>query len=164
MTPFQALRPVLLLGPTLLVAACSSWFGAPQTTRDLGDRLQTRLTPDITAGQVALERLPDGARVTIVEQSLFPGGGAQLDDKGRAVITRLIQGLLAPNLLQIEVADSAATPAALQGARAGAVTQYFSDYGLGSVVQTVAPAETVPVGPAGSSLPGMTITVSLNAG
>ena len=63
---------------------------------------------------MTLEKLPDGTRVTIAEQSLYPNGKTELDDTGRSVLTNVIEALLEPALLQIAVADSPATPAGLQ--------------------------------------------------
>jgi hypothetical protein len=160
MMRFQAGRLAVLLSPMLLAVACSSWPGAEPAAQDLGQRLQARLAPDIAAGRATLEQLPDGARVTLVDQSLFPGGGAQLDDAGRDVLTRVIQGLLAPRILRIVVAESPTTQADLQDAQTGAVTQYFQDYGLGSVLQPATPQPGTPPGSVGAAPQGLTITVS----
>lgn len=153
MTCFQAGRFSLTFGPVLLVAACASWCGSSGTAQDLGDRLQARLAPDIAAGRVVVDRLPDGTRVTVREPILVANRAMALDDTGRMVLTHVIQGLIDPSLLRIEVADSPAAPT---------VTQYFADYGLGQALQPAAPQQ---VGPPGSPTApqGLTITVRVIA-
>lgn len=147
----------------LLIVACSSSPGIGPTAQDLGQRLQVRLAPDISAGRATLDRLPDGARVTLVDQSLFPGGGAQLDDTGRDVLTRVIQSLLDPRILRVVVAESPAPQADLQDAQTGAVTQYFQEYGLGSVLQPATPQQGMAPGSVGAAPQALTITVSIRS-
>jgi hypothetical protein len=153
---------VAFLGPMLLVAACSSSSGRDRTAQELGYRLQTQLVPDIAAGQAVLERLPDGTRVTLSEQALFPGGKAELDDKGRYVLASVIEGLVDPRLLRIEVEASPATPVSLQAAHVRAVTQYFKDYQLGPALQESTIPQGMPSEAMGAAAPqGLTITVTI---
>ena len=70
MMRFQAGRLVALFVPMLFVVACTS--SGNNSVANLGQRMQVLLAPDIAAGRVGLEQLPDGARVTLPEQSLFP--------------------------------------------------------------------------------------------
>jgi hypothetical protein len=154
MTCFQAGRFALTFGPVLLVAACASWCGSSGTAQDLADRLQTRLAPDIAAGRVALDRLPDGTRVTMREPIVVPSGAMALNDTGRMVLTHVIEGLVDPSLVQIEIADSPATPT---------VTQYFDDYGLGQTLQPAAPQQVGPPGSGPAASQGLTITVRVIA-
>jgi hypothetical protein len=160
MMRIQAGRVALLLSPMLLVAACSTLSGQARTTQVLDDRLEARLTPDIAAGRVTLERLPDGARVTLVEQSLFPVGGTDLTDNGRDVLTRVVQALVEPSLVRIEVAQSPATPAGLPDSRVQSVTRFFTDVGLAAVLQPSAPDQATPPVSTDTTPPGLTITVS----
>ena len=102
--------------------------------------LQARLAPDISAGRVALDRLPDGARVTLADPDLFASGGTALGNSGQVVLTGVIQGLVDPSLLRIAVTGSAAMQGDGQGAQTQAVTQYFDEYGLGQALQSSAPA------------------------
>jgi hypothetical protein len=153
---------VALLGPTLLVGACAS-SGIHRSAQDLGQRLQTQLAPDIAAGQATLEPLPDGARVTLTEPSLFPSGGTELDDKGRFVLASVIEGLLEPRILQIQLAESPATSVGSQAARVRAVTQYFEDYGLGPALRPPVPQEEAAPGSVGAPPPGMTITIGIQS-
>jgi hypothetical protein len=141
------------LGSVLSIAACGSWWGPPDTAQDLGDRLQARLAPDIAAGRVALDRLPDGARVTLADQTLFASGGTALGGAGQTVLTGVIQGLIDPSLLRIAITDSAAAQGDGQGAQTQAVTQYFDEYGLGRTLQ--------PPGTGDASPQGLAITIRI---
>ncbi len=161
MVRFQAGRLALSLSPMLLIAGCASFSGIGCTAQVLEDRMQTQLKSDIAAGQVTLEQLPDGTRVTIVEQSLYPDGRTELDDKGRNVLTKVIQALLNPALLQIAVADLPATQADLQGPRVQSVTQYFKDAGLEPALQPPAPQQETAPDSAGTAAQGLTITVKI---
>jgi hypothetical protein len=92
---------------------------------------------------------------------LFPAGSAQLDDRGRLVLTHVIQALIEPSLVTIAVADASDS---LQGARAQAVSDYFRDHMLGQqLVPGQAPA-VVPVGAVGTPGQGATITVNVVSG
>ena len=102
----------------LLFAGCAG----ERSPRDLGDRLQTELAPELASGDVTLQRLPDGARVTLGDQMLFPAGGTELNDRGRFVLASLAEGLLAPPLLLVDVSGPAEP---LPRARAGAIAQYL---------------------------------------
>jgi hypothetical protein len=156
---FHARRFVLC--PLLLVAACAS--GQQQTTQLLGNRLQERLSSDITAGRTALQPLPDGARVTLVDPNLFQNGGNELNDNGRDVLASITEGLLDPSLMQIAVDDTSPPtgPIGWQPARASAVNQYFTDYGLGGTLQPPAPAQPIPAGAVAPAPAGVAITISV---
>jgi hypothetical protein len=157
MKRFQAGRRVAVLGSLLLVAACSC---GNNSVANLDERLQLRLAPDIAAGRAGLEQLPDGARVTFPEQTLFPLGRTELDDRGRFVLASFIQGLLDPAILRIDVAEPTTSTSYIQGARARAVRDYFVDYGLGpSLVPAAAPA-----GSTDSAPQNLAITVSVIPG
>jgi hypothetical protein len=137
----------ILLGSLLLTAACSS--GTP--TPDLNARLQARLAPQIATNQAAVQQLPDGSQVLLIDQSLFADGGAQLNDKGQYILASVIEGLLEPRLLRIEITDQP-TSAYLQNARIQAVTQYFADYGLAPTLQP-------PSAPIAATPPGTIIAI-----
>jgi flagellar motor protein MotB len=145
-----------IFSPMLLAAACSS-SPVERSAQELGYRLQAHLAPDIAGGGAVLEQLPDGARVTLGEQALFPSGSTELDDKGRYVLASVIEALLAPRLLRIEVAESGTGPVGLQAARAQAVTRYFEEYGLGPALQVSA----TPSGSVGAAPQELTITVRI---
>jgi len=161
MRHFRAAGLAALLGPMLLVGACSS-SGVGRSAQGLGQRLQTQLAPDITAGQVVLEQLPDGAQVTLTDQSLFPNGGTELSDQGRYVLASVIEGLLEPRITRVEVAGSSSEGyVGLQAARTRAVTQYFEDYGLGPTLLPAVSQQEMPPGAASSAPQGLTITVRI---
>ena len=151
-SPAWRLLPLLCL-PALL-AAC----GGDRDPSLLTGRLQTQLTSEIANGHVAVQPLPNGSQVTLTDQSLFPNGGAQLDARGRYVLASFIEGLLDPNILQIGLASSPATPPALQQARVQAVRQFFEEYFLGPFLQ---PPGSPPVAAASG---GTTITVTIVPG
>ena len=163
MKRFHPGRLALTLSPMLLIVGCASSSGIGRTAQVLENRMQIQLRSDIAAGRVTLEPLPDGTRVTIAEQSLYPTGQTELDDTGRSVLTNVIQALLNPALLQIAVADSPATPVGLQGPRVESVTQYFKDAGLEPALQPAAPPQETPAEPAGTAPQGLTITVKVIA-
>jgi len=146
MMRFQAWCPAVRLSPMLLVVACSSAPCVGPATQDLGQRLQIELAPDISTGRATLQQLPDGARVTLVDRSLFAGDGSQLTNGGYVVLTRVIQGLLDPRILQITMAESPTPQPAMQGVQTGAMTQYFQAYGIATVTQP-APVGAGPQGP-----------------
>jgi outer membrane protein OmpA-like peptidoglycan-associated protein len=115
------LRASVSVAQLVLLLGCAS----ERSPQDLSDRLQVELSPEIASGGVTLERLQDGARVTLPDQMLFQTGGAELDARGRYVLTSLVQALLAPPLLQVDIAGPAGTPMPLQQARVRAVTEFL---------------------------------------
>jgi hypothetical protein len=155
---FQTGRRIALFCSLLAVVACAS---GNNSAANLGQRMQVLLAPDIASGRAGLEQLPDGARVTLPQQSLFPTGRSELDDKGRFILASVIQGLLEPGILRIDIAAAPGTPVGLQTAQAQAVTQYFVDYGLGPSLQPSAPQQDMPPGSVSTPPPGLTITVSI---
>jgi hypothetical protein len=159
MIRFQAGRLAALLGPMVLLAACGG-SGVNHATRDLEDRLQTRLGPDISAGQAVLQPLPAGARVTLPDPTEFTSGGAELSDKGRDVLASTIQGLLDPSLMRIEVADTAVAPDGPRSTRVQAVRQYFLAYGLGPSLQP--PGQPPAMQPASAGPPATGLAVTIN--
>jgi hypothetical protein len=159
MMRFQTGRLVALFGQVLFVVACTS--SGNNSVAHLGQRMQVLLAPDIAAGRAGLDQLPDGALVTLPQQSLFPIGRAELDDKGRFILASVIQGLLDPGILRIQIADAAGTPVGLQTAQARAVTEFFVDYGLGPALQPSVAPQDLPPGSVGAAPPGVIITVSV---
>jgi hypothetical protein len=149
-------RSALLLSPLLLVAACASaeFHGS---NRQVANRLQVRLRPDIAAGSAQVQRTPGSARVTIADQSLFPKGGTELDDNGRLILARVIEGLLDPHIMRVDVMDSPTAPGYVQSGRVEAVRQFFRENGLGAAL----PPPTATVAPAGAAPQQLTITVSV---
>jgi hypothetical protein len=135
----------------LLATACVSRPNTDATANELTRRLDTRLAPEIAAGRVTVQRLPDGALVVFSDGVVFPTNGV----KGRFAIASVIQGLLAPSLLRIEVSGPSSAPGSVPDAQARAVTSFFEDYGISaSPLSTLAPE---PSPGAGGS--GVTITI-----
>jgi hypothetical protein len=165
MRRFRFRRLAVLFSPMLLVAGCAS--GSPHDVQELGDRMQIQLAPEIADGRVGLQRLPDGAQVTLTDRALFPNGSATLDSRGRYVLASVIEGLLAPPLLQIDVTEAPGTPPSLQQARALAVTQYLREYEVAPELQYATLQQGMPA--AGGTVagdaaaPGTAITVTLIA-
>jgi len=159
MMRFQAGRCVAALAPLFLLAACA---GEPSATQMLNSRMSARLAPEIEAGQIAVAPLPAGSQIAISDETLFAPGSGKLDDRGQRTLTYLIQALLEPSILTIQVNDASDS---LSGARAAAVMDYFTYHRLGAQVlpSTDAPG-TVPVGPVGTPVQGTTITVSVVPG
>ncbi len=150
-TLFRALMGSLVLA----VTACSSTPSPDTIANDLMERLNVRLATEIASGRAAVQRLPDGARVTLADGTVFSVSGVTLDDKGRYTVASVIEALLAPRLLQIEVAGSAAASAPIQESQAGAVAKFFHDYGIDAT--SVPPL--APEAPPGVGVPVLTITI-----
>jgi len=154
--PRNKLRLALQLLAVLALAACSSL--QTQATQDLNARLQQRLAPDIAAGRAIVEPLPDGARITLVEQVLYPRGGSVMDEQGVNVLTGIVQSLVDPSLLQITIAGSPGTPEYVRAARRRAVQEELAPAMLGNAMQPgLAP-------PDNAAAPGPTITIKVVAG
>jgi hypothetical protein len=136
----------VLLAPVLVLAACAS----PQqrTARLLDQRLETLLQPDIAAGRAVVQLLPGAARVTLLDTSLFPVGTMALDDKYPDVRADMVEGLLDPSLMRVQVTDTSALPQDQKDARVRNIGEYFTANGLGLVLNDAEPAraETPPAG------------------
>ena len=122
------------LGPLLLLAGCGG------TAAQLDARMQHSLAPQIGQHQAGVQRLPDGTQVTLADDALFAPGSAVLTVQGQFILASVIEGLMAPRVMAIEVTPSAAASAALQQARVAAVRQFFTDYMLGPQLQAAAGA------------------------
>jgi hypothetical protein len=157
---YRAGRLAVLLSTMFLAVACAS-SGVNRSAQNLGQRLQVQLAPDAMAAGAVLERLPYGARITIPEQALFANGGTELDDNGRYVLASVIEGLLDPRILRIEVAEAPEAGVGLQGARERAVTEYFQDYGLGQTLEPAIPQQAIEPGSVSATPQGLTITVNV---
>lgn len=147
-------RIAVLLSPILLLAGCG---GLPGRATQLSDRFQTQLQPELASGQAGLVRLPDGACVTLADRALFNGGSAELSDKGRYALASVMQSLLAPRLLEVDVSEPATTSTTLQQARVNAVTQFLQEWQLAPPLQFPITVQAIP-----TAVPqAMAITVRL---
>ena len=156
----HARRLAVLLSPLLLVTACG-WSGQQHTARVLNDRLQFLLARDIAAGKAAVQPMPDGARVTLLGTSAFPTDTNALAGEYPATRAKVIEALLDPKLMRIQLADTSALPADQRAERVQNVAQYFQDFGLGSTLVPAAPSQTMPQALAGPAPSGLTITISV---
>lgn len=152
-------RLAVLLSPLFLLTACGS--SQPRTTRLLNERLSYQLAPNIAAGNVALQALPDGARVTLLSRQAFEDNVTVLTDKFPSTRASVIEALLDPSLMSIQLADTSALPPDQKQERINNVAHYFHDYGLGSTLQPVAPPQAMPPASAGPAPAGLTITISV---
>jgi len=160
--PNLAGRLTRLLIPLLFLAACGGDHGLHRTTRLLNNRLQEQLAPDIGAGAASLQPLPNGARVTLLDNtSRFPNDVDTLAGKHREVQASVIEGLLDLSLIRIALADTSALPPEQQEIRVRNVTRYFQDNGLGLTLLPEAPPPPIPPGSPAAAPGGLTITVLL---
>lgn len=159
MNRFRASCFACLFSSLLWMSACGSDFD--QTRQDLDKRMNTQLAPDIAANRVALELLPDGERVTLVDPSLFSGGGTKMNSQGQEVLVAFIHALLEPRIYTLQVEDTRDTRRMQEGARATAVEQYLSEVGFGSQLQPYPPAQEILTDGVGTPPPGVELTVRL---
>jgi hypothetical protein len=137
-----------LLISLVSLAACES--GQQHTERLLDYRLHDRLGVDVSAGRAVVEKVPGGDRVTLLGPSSFPSDKSALDDQTPDVRANVIEGLLDPSLMRVQLADSAALPANQRETRVANVSQFFTANGLGGVL---VPADAAtPAGPAGLAI------------
>ena len=143
------------LAPLLLLAACGP---SPQqhTVRLLNDRLQQQLAPDIAAGTAVLQPTPDGAQVTLLGSSLFPADPRNLGQQPTDVRADVVEALLDPKLMRVQVTDNAPLPPYQQDTRVRNVMRYFADNGMSPVLGY----DQAP--PPGSVPPGLAITISVH--
>ena len=163
MTRHRIAGLAVLLGPAVLAAGCST-STVQRRSAEQTNRFQVLLAPQIVRGQVAVEPLPDGARVVLPEALLFPPGSAELDDGGRYLLASVVEGLLAPPLLRIDVAAAPGASPALQQAREQSVTAFMQAFQAGPAMepreleQTLAPS---PAAPATGAANAMSISVAV---
>jgi len=148
-------RIIVILIPLLLLGACGS--AQQRTTRLLDQRLRDRLAPDIAAGRAVVQDVPDGVRVTLLESSLFPTDAKALDNQASDVRASVVEGLLDPRLMRMQVADTSALPPDQQDIRVDNVRQYFVANWLGSVLVPPDPAGAA----AGAAPAGLAITIGV---
>jgi hypothetical protein len=161
----HARRLAVLLSPLVLAAGCAP-SGQQHTTQVLNQRLFAHLAPAIVLGQVALQPLPDGARVTLLGSSRFPREVRASDLRDTGVPASVVEALLDPRLMRIEVADTSALPDTQRVDRVRDARQYFAAYGLGQTLTAAAPLPPPPrasAGPvvAGPVPAGLVLTISV---
>jgi hypothetical protein len=150
-------RFAALLCPVLLLAACGDG-SSQRTARLLDQRLETRLAPEISAGRAIVQPLSDGARVTLRDPTMFANNADALDNRENDVRARVVEALLDPSLMRVQVADTSTLPDAQRGSRVSNVVQYFVANGL---AQTLQPTEPLQSASAGSAPEGLTLTIGV---
>src|SRR3954464_9338847 len=100
----SALGAIAAFGPLILLGACGS--DQQRSVDMLNRRLQTTLKPEIADNRVALQPQPDGATVTLLDSARLPDDAGAMDNRVRDPRASLIEGLLAPSLMQLFVADT----------------------------------------------------------
>jgi hypothetical protein len=157
----------VLLCLLLALGACGQSSGEQRATSLLDERLQVTLAPDIAAGNAALQPLQNGAQVTLLGTAQYPPGARAEDVNGRDVRADVVEGLLDPRLIRIQVGDTSVLSDYQRDARVRDMTQYLQTYGLeptlqpAAPLQSAAPVQVVPVGSAGGVPAGLTITISV---
>ncbi len=152
----SAVRLALLLGPLVWLTSCAS--DKQRTVDLLNTRLQATMGVEIAANRVALQPQPDGATVTLLDSSLLPDDVGALDNRGRDPRASLIQGLLDPSLIRMQVADNAPQPAEVRATRVRNFVDYLQEYRLGGIVQ----ATDVPDAPPDAASPaGLAVTIHI---
>jgi hypothetical protein len=149
-------RHAIVLTPLILLAACGSGSSYQHSTRLLDQRLNASLAADVAAGRATVQTLPDGDRVVLLGPSSFPADAKALDDQTPDVRANVIEALLDPSLMRVQVADTSTLPAYQRDFRVRNVAQYFVANGLGAVL--VPPgSEAAPV-----DATGLVLTIRLD--
>jgi len=131
-------RMAAAFGSILLVTGCAGL--QQETVRQLNARMQIGLAPQVAQQQAGVQGLKDGTQIMLAEDTLFAPGSAVLSARGQFILASVIEGLMAPPLMQIEVTPSAATSPYLRQARVAAVRQFFTEYALGPQLVASGPA------------------------
>jgi hypothetical protein len=143
------IRHAVILTSLILLAACASGTQNQRTTQLLDRRLTASLATDVAAGRATVQALPDGDRVTLLGASPFPTDAKALDDQRPDVRANVIQALLDPTLMRVQVADTSTLPDYQRDMRVRNVTQYFVANGLEPVLIPAAGPDAAPVGTSG---------------
>jgi len=157
--PLQHRFGIVACGLGLLVSACASGSGSSSSAHELTQRLNAQLAPDIAAGRASVQSMSDGARVVLSDPSLFPGGATELDARGQYVVASVIQGLLAPRLMLIQVAHEPMYAGETGEARASSVARFFADYNINTSLGPSVPGQGSPPGPPQPTASGTMITI-----
>jgi hypothetical protein len=130
-------RHVTVLIPLILLAACGS-SGPQQTARLLDQRLNASLVKEVAAGRATVQTIDGGNRVTLLGLQSY-ATDPKTDGQDPDARAELIEALLDPSLMQVQVADTSTLPPYQRDTRVQNVQHYFVTNGLESVL--------VPSGP-----------------
>lgn len=124
-------------GVLMLLAGCAS--GQGYTARVLQQRLDRQLAIDRASHRASVQNTQDGAVVMLDEPALFDADKSGLNAAGASTVTNVVEALLAPELMQVEVNGSAQTPDDLRASRTETVRNYVETFSLASPV-AIAPS------------------------
>jgi hypothetical protein len=149
-----------LFGPLILLGACTS---DQQASVDmLNRRLQTTMKPEIADNRVALQPLPDGAVVTLLDGARLPDDVGAMDNRERDPRASMVEGLLDPSLMRLSLADTGSGTEYDRQRRIQSFTQYLTEYRLAPTLETPDPAapQAATVQPiAVQTPPGLAVTI-----
>lgn len=154
-------RPRLagFFAPLLLVGGCAwSDNSLHGTSRVLNRNLQAQLAPDIKSGVVALQPMPDGARIIILKPAQSSVDTSSLDDTIGDIRASVIEGLLDPTLMRIAVSDTSDSPVEVRNVQVRHVTDYFRSHLLGS---TLVPEDLPDPPPAATAAAPAGVTIAI---
>jgi len=138
----------------MVLGACTS---DQQRTVDLLNwRLQTALKPELADNRAALQPLPDGAVVTLLDSTRLPDDVGAMDNRERDPRASIIEGLLAPSLMQLSVADTGAGTQLQRQKRVDSFKQYLEEWRL---ITTLQSADVMPAGTVTDAPPGLAVTI-----
>jgi hypothetical protein len=143
------IRHAVVLSSLILLAGCGS--GGPSyqhSARLLDQRLNASLATDVASGRATVQALPDGDQVTLLGLSSFPADAKALDDQTPDVRANVIEALLDPALMRVQVTDTSTLPAYQRDVRLQNVARYFVANGLQPVL-VPSGSEATPAGAAG---------------
>jgi len=111
------------------------------------DELVGELESEVASGQIVIEQMRDGIRLNVSQEILFPSGSAELDERGRDVISRVSQQVKDESgvIITVEghsdnvrISSSLAkrypTNWELAGARAASVVRLMSENGVDPII------------------------------
>lgn len=124
------------------------------------DALVASLESELASGQVEIAQMRDGLRVNVADDVLFSSGSAQIDARGREVLQKVAEQLLAiPNPIRVEghtddvpiagaLTSRYPTNWELAGARAASVVRLMAEDGIeASRMRAVSSGEYSPRAP-----------------
>lgn len=153
-------RQLATLLPLLtLFAACSASDGG--SARLLDQRLRTQLAGDIDAHRATLQQVPGGDRVTLLDDGIYPTNTYAMDGRERDPRASVIEALLDPELMQVQVADVSTLPDERRDARLRNVVDYFAANGVPATPVTTDPWLTTPAGSSAPVVSGVAITINV---
>jgi hypothetical protein len=97
--------------------------------------------------------MSNGAQVTLLDPALFSNTADALDNRNSDPRANVIEGLLDPGLMRIQIADTSTLPPNQRDTRTANVIEYFRVAGLGPSIDTT---EASP-----AATPGLQITINV---